>query len=150
MKHLHALLLVLTLILVSAAWCLPPASGSGSSLDQVTLTQHQEAALPAALVGIDLVEAHLVVSAQSAPHIEATYSVDASQTAILDQVSVDVFDVPATAVQTLLNTRPMSGHRRPVETPGPASWKAVAPLRCPSGGTTASILTAPHPSTSGA
>lgn len=139
MKHLFALVLIL--LAVSTAWSSPATASPGDERSgQVTLTQHQEAALPAALDGTDLVGAHLVASAQSAPHIEAAYSVDVSQTAILDQEALDGFDGPARPVQTSLNDRPMTGYRRPVETSGPVSWKAAIPHRCPGYGATASAI----------
>lgn len=150
MKSLFALLFLI--LAVATAWSNPATASPGDERSgQITLKQHQEAAVPAALDGIDLAGAHLVASTESAPRIEAAYSVDASHTAVLD-LPAAAFDGPARPVQASLNARPKIGHRRPVETSGPASWKAAMPIRCRTGGNdlAQSILSVSTPSSFGA
>ncbi len=138
MKHLFALLFLL--LAVSTAWSntTAPAAQLGTA-DQVDSLQHQEAAFAAALDQdvLDLVGTQ--PDAVTGARLAAPHTQHARALAVLDDVSLLPSHGPETPVHALLKMRPLSGHRSPVETSGPAFRESVAHLRCPSGGITLSF-----------
>lgn len=133
MKHLFALLLLL--LAVSSAWSTAPTHTEAGHVDQVAYLQHQEAALPSALVQDqrDLVGIHLVGSAAPGSRLEAPRPESANHVAILVELTDAPFDAPTTAIQTPVTWKPLSGFRRPIETPGPTTLDALTGLRCRGG-----------------
>lgn len=139
MKHLVAFLLVL--LSVSSAWSNPTTRVAVAHVDQVAHLQHQEAALPTALVQDqrDLVDIRLSVPPEADPGIEAPSSVDAHHLAILVDQDRRALEAPATVIQASVEQIPLSGFRHPIETPGPIDRDALTRHRCC--GVTASAFT---------